>query len=336
MRISHITPVIVKRYLDKQTRARTLFLKGKSGIGKSEVVFQASELLSQHVDNWKGVVDLRLAQMDPTDLRGIPHVTDEGRTAWARPDFIPSEGAGIIFCDEITSAPPAVQASAYQLCLTPWDFGIPREWMVIAAGNRKSDRGVTFNIAAPLQNRLCDIEVVSTLDDFTNYAITAGIRPEILSFLRDRPDFLHKFDHKAEPGPFSSPRSWFAVSGTLGLDLPQADRLEMIRGDVGEEAAVSFETHLRVWESMPRIDDILEGKPVEMPKDLSVRYCVAMGLATRLDKDNFGKAWPFMEKMPGDIQTLTIKLAYTRDRTLTTCSAFARWAVANSAAFSAR
>lgn len=336
MRIKHTLPIIVKRYLNPKTRARTLALMGKSGIGKSDVVFQASAMLAQHVDNWKGVVDLRLAQMDPTDLRGIPHVTDEGRTAWARPDFIPSEGAGILFLDELTSAPPAVQAAAYQLCLTPWDFGVPREWMVIAAGNRKSDRGVTFNIAAPLQNRMCALDVVTTLDDFTDHAIVSGVRPEVLSFLRDRPDFLHKFDHKAEPGPFPTPRSWFAVSDLLDLDLPPADRLEQIRGDIGEEAAVSFETHLRVWESMPRIDDILEGKPVELPKDLSVRYCVAMGLATRLDKDNFGKAWPFMEKMPGDIQTLTIKLAYTRDRTLTTCSAFAKWAVSNSAAFSAR
>lgn len=336
MRIAHICPIIVKRYLNEKTRARTLFLRGKSGIGKSDVVFQASDLLSQHVDNWKGVVDLRLAQMDPTDLRGIPHVTDEGRTSWARPDFIPSEGAGVLFLDEITSAPPAVQAAAYQLCLTPWDFGVPREWMVVAAGNRKSDRGVTFNLAGPLQNRMCDIEVVTTLDDFTTYGISNGCRPEVLSFLRDRPDFLHKFDHKGEMGPFPSPRSWFAVSNAMELDVPVADRLEMFRGDIGEEAAMSFETHLRVWESMPRIDDILEGKDIDVPKDLSVRYCVAMGLAVRLDKDNFGKAWKFLEKMPGDVQTLTIKLAYARDRTLVQSPAFAKWAAANAAAFSTR
>ena len=333
MRISHVTPILVKKYLNDKTRRRTVFLRGPSGIGKSEVVFQTSKLLSEHVTNWRGVVDLRLAQMDPTDLRGIPHVK-EGRTNWARPDFLPADGAGILFLDEITSAPPAVQAAAYQLCLTPEDFGIPPEWMVVAAGNRKTDRGVTFNLAAPLQNRMNDIEVNTTLDDFTSYAITKDIRPEILSLLQDRSDLLHKFEPTGDIKPFPSPRSWFAVSDTLALDLPVQDRVEIIKGDIGEEAAMIFETHLRVWESMPRIEDILQGKDVPVPKDMSVRYCVAMGLATRLDADNFDNAWKFLSKMPGDVQTLTIKLAHKRDKTITRSKAFTAWAVTNQAAFS--
>lgn len=333
MRIKHVTPIIVSRYLNAAVRARTLFLRGPSGIGKSEVVFQSSALLAEDVSNWMGVVDLRLAQMDPTDLRGIPHVGEDGRTHWARPDFLPSTGSGILFLDELTSAPPAVQAAAYQLCLTPWDFGVPKSWMVIAAGNRKSDRGVTFNIAAPLQNRLCDIDVATTLDDFTDHGIDKGVRPEVLSFLRDRPDFLHKFEGKGDIGPFPSPRSWFAVSDTLSLDVPVADRAELIRGDVGSEAGVAFEAHMRVWESMPRIDDILEGKTVPVPKDLSTRYCVAMGLAVRLDKSNFDKAWAFLKQMPAEVQTLTIKLAYRRDRTVTEAKCFQQWVLENQAAF---
>lgn len=333
MRIKHVTPILVSRYLNPAVRSRTVFLRGPSGIGKSAVVFQASELLGEHVSNWQGVVDLRLAQMDPTDLRGIPHVTGDNRTSWARPDFLPQSGAGILFLDELTSAPPAVQAAAYQVCLTPWDFGIPREWMVIAAGNRKSDRGVTFNIAAPLQNRLCDIDVTFNVDDFTEYAITNGVRPEVLSFLRDRPDLLHKFDSKGEIGPFPSPRSWFAASAVLELDVPNADRVEMLRGDIGSEAALAFETHLRVWETIPRLDDIFEGKDVPVPTDLSVRYCVAMGMAVRLSGDNFDKAWKFLKKMPAEIQTLTIRLAFHRDPKIQRAAKFNEWAVSNQAAF---
>lgn len=333
MRIQHVTPILVKRYMNANTRKRTVFLRGPSGIGKSEVVFQTSELLADHIPDWRGVVDLRLAQMDPTDLRGVPTVV-EGRTVWARPDFLPSSGAGILFLDEITSAPPAIQAAAYQLTLSPQDFGIPDTWMVIAAGNRKTDRGVTFNLAAPLQNRMCDIDVSTTLDDFTNHAITQNIRPEILSFLRDRPDLLHKFEPTGDIKPFPSPRSWFAVSHTLDCDFPVQDRVEQIKGDIGEEAAMVFETHLRVYETMPRIDDILAGKDVPIPKELNVRYCVAMGLATRLTGDNFDNAWNFLSQMPGDVQTLTIKLAYKRDKTLTRSAAYTKWAIANQSAFS--
>ena len=91
MRIQHVTPILVKRYLNESTRRRTVFLRGKSGIGKSDVVKQTSALLADHVKDWQGVIDLRLAQMDPTDLRGIPHIVD-GRTVWGRPDFLPRLG----------------------------------------------------------------------------------------------------------------------------------------------------------------------------------------------------------------------------------------------------
>lgn len=334
MRIEHVLPILSKRYMNPTTRKRPVFMRGPSGIGKSEVVFQTSEFLSQHVENWKGVVDMRLAQMDVTEARGIPYVNDTGNTVYAPPVFLPTDGAGILFLDELTSAPPAVQTLGYQLALTPQDFGIPPEWMIVAAGNHKSDRGVTYNIAAPLQNRLCDVSVNTTIDGFTFHAIQQNIRPEILAFLRDRADLLHKFDTTGDIKPFPTPRAWLAgVSPTLDLDLPPADRAELIKGDVGEEAAVLFEAHLRVWESMPRIDDILDGKDVDLPKELNVRYCIAMGLAVRLDANNFDKAWNFLQKMPGDIQTLTVKLAYKRDRTLTNSPAFVQWSVKNQAAF---
>ncbi len=333
MRIKQVVPTIVARYLNTNTRKRTLFLAGKSGIGKSDSIYQASELLSKHIDDWRGVVDLRLANMDPTDVRGVPFV-EGGVTHWARPDFFPQEGAGILFLDEITSAPPAIQAVAYQLALTPQDFGVPAEWMVVTAGNLKSDRGVTFNIAAPLQNRMCSITVETVLDDFIEYGVASGVRPEVLSFLRDRPDLLHKFEPSNEIKAFPSPRAWCAVSDLLSLDVPNSMRAELIAGDIGSEAAMTFEAHLRLFEQLPRIDDILDGKTVTMPKDLNALYCLAMGLAIRVDRSNIDGAWITIGEMPNEVQTLIMKLAHQRDRTIANAAAFSKWAIANAAAFS--
>ena len=145
MRIKHVAPVIVKRYMNPQVRKRAMFLLGKSGVGKSEVVFQASDMLAKHVPNWQGVTDLRLSQMEPTELRGMPAVDMAKLVAsWCRFDLLPTDGAGIIFLDELTSAPKMLQAAAYQLVLTPADFGIPDTWMVVAAGNFQSDRDQTL------------------------------------------------------------------------------------------------------------------------------------------------------------------------------------------------
>lgn len=335
MRISSIVPLIAKRYLNEKTRKRALFFKGKSGIGKSDAVRQASAFLSKHVDNWGGVIDLRLSQKEPTDLAGLPYV-EGGLTKYAMPAFMPAEGTcGFIFFDELTSAPPAVQAASYQYILDRClgTHKIPDGWMVICAGNEQSDRGVTFQIAAPLLNRMCEITVTTVLDDFINYAIPVGLKPEIASFLKDRPEFLHKFESKGVIEPFPSPRSWFGVSESMDLDLQPQDRVEMFKGDVGYEAATTFETHLRFWETLPRLDDIFAGRPYGMPKDINIQYAIAMGIAARVDPKTFDNAWKVLEQMGKDIQTLCIKLAYKRDKGIMASPSFTKWASLNQAAF---
>lgn len=337
MRIKHIAPLIAKRYLSPAVRKRALFLKGPAGIGKSEAVFQASDFLSSRVDDWRGVIDIRLSQMQPEDLRGIPAVDHANKIAeFYRFNTLPTDGAGIIFLDEITSAAPAIQAASYQLVLTPQDFGIPDTWMVMAAGNKKSDRGVTFSIGGPLLNRFCQIDVETTLDDVRDYAVKRGIHAAITSFWSDRPDYIHKFEPTGgEVRPFPSPRSWFAVNDILQLDLPDDVRVECIKGDIGEEAGIAFEAHMRVFQETPRIDDILEGKDAKVPEEMNALYCVAMGLVERMNKDNASNAWKFLEKCPGEIQNLTFKLAFKRDKSISKSAAFTKWAAANQSAFSA-
>lgn len=334
MRIGHLVPMIAKRYLNEKTRKRAMFIVGKSGIGKSECVYQASALLAQHIPDWQGVIDMRLSQMEPTDLRGVPVPNHEtGTTMMFRPDTLPRAGSGILFLDEITSAPPSIQAAAYELVLTPEHYGVPSTWMVVAAGNMQSDRGVTFQMAGPLINRFNKIEAVTTVDDWLSHAITNDIRPEVTSYIKTRADHLHKFEGTGQIDSFPSPRAWFAVSDSLELDLPPADRVECIKGDVGHEAAVTFEAHMRVYESMPDMDKILKGEDVDMPEKMDVRYCIAMGLASRVDEKNFDSAYKFLSKMPKDLQTLTVKLAFKRCPKLVQSASFSKWAATNQAAF---
>ena len=308
MRIAHIVPLIAKRYTNMATRKRAMFLKGKSGIGKSQTIQQASDLLAQHIPNWCGVIDLRLSQMEPTDLRGIP-VERNDKTHWLAPSFLPEpDTAGFILFDEITSAPPSIQAAAYQYILDRCmgEHKIPDGWMILAAGNLTSDRGVTFQMAAPLLNRMCEVEVVTVLDDWINHAIPAGVKPEVVSFLKDRPEYLHKFEGKGAIEPFPTPRSWFAVSDTMDLDLRPEDRIEVFKGDIGYEAATTFETHLRFWETLPRLDDIFAGKAVVIPNDLQVQYAIGMGIAARVDAKTFDNAWSALRSCLRN-QTLVVK-----------------------------
>lgn len=344
MRIGRISKFIAASYNNEELRKRTIYLKGKSGIGKSDSVKQASDKLAETVPNWGGVIDLRLSQCDQTDLRGLPSVV-EGRTSWNPPEFFPHEGtAGILLLDEITSAPPSLQAVAYQLALDHrvGDYHLPAGWMVIAAGNLQSDRGVTFNIAAPLLNRMTEIEVDTVLEDWELYAVNHGIRPDVLAFVHNRADYLHKFDGKVNE-QFPTPRGWMAASKHLDMDFGAvasnseetgAIRLEVLKGDVGAAAAVDFETFSRIYGRIPDIDAIeKDPKGSMVPDAINELHCLMMGISMRLDKKNFAAFHEYLKRMPKEMSTLAVKLAYKRNRDIVQSPAFNEWAQLNAAAF---
>ena len=332
MRIGKVTETLGKLYDNVATRHRATFLMGASGIGKSAVINDMA------AERGLPVIDLRLAQCDPTDLRGVPSVTGD-RTHWNIPAMFPDAKEspnGILFLDEITSAPPSVQAIAYQLVLdrAQGEYKLPDGWMIVLAGNRQNDRGVTFAMAAPLMNRMTVLEVDTVLEDVMSYGAEHGLDPRVMAFVSDRADLLHKFDKDSYGKQFPTPRGWFAVSDKLPMDFDPITRVELLKGDVGHEAAVAFEQFLRVWETMPSISKIFtDPEDVEVPKELNVRYCVAMGLSARMDKDNFNNAWKYIQRLPREFQTLIVKLAYQRDNSLLQATSFSEWALANKDAF---
>lgn len=344
MRIGKLNRFVSQSYLSPELRKRALFIKGKSGVGKSDGIYQASAFLSKVVENWEGVLDLRLSQCDQTDLRGVPSVED-GRTHWNVPDIFPREGtSGIFFLDEITSAPPSMQAVAYQLILDRrvGDYHLPDGWMVVAAGNLQTDRGVTFNMAAPLLNRMTEIEVETVLDDWELHAAKNGCRPEILAFIHNRGDYLHKFDAKTV-GQFPTPRGWMAASRRLGMDFnsladtPEgvhAMRVEALAGEVGKEAAGDFEAFLRVYGLIPDLDKI-EKDPTgtEVPEAINLQHCLMMGISVRLSAKNFDAYHQYLKRLPKEFCTLAVKLAHKRDKGIVAAPSFAQWALENQDAF---
>lgn len=255
------------------------FLWGAPGIGKSSIIKQLARE--------KGVecIDLRLSLMDPTDLKGIPFYERDSHSAlWAPPSFLPREGEGILFLDELNSAAPAVQASAYQLILDRrvGEYELPEGWAIVAAGNREGDRGVVYRLPSPLANRFVHIEMEVSADDWRMWAIGCGIDPRVVAYIAFKNSALFGFDPLKNERSFPTPRSWEAVHTILKSTLPKKLWLEAISGAVGSDAAVDFLGFVQVMDKLPDIEAILQGQSSEVSEDLSTLYALSSALVSRL------------------------------------------------------
>jgi len=255
------------------------FLWGAPGIGKSSIIKQIAK------DADIECIDLRLSLMDPTDLKGIPFYDKEAHQAlWAPPSFLPREGRGILFLDELNSAAPAVQASAYQLILDRkvGEYTLPEGWAIIAAGNREGDRGVVYRLPSPLANRFVHIEMEVSAEDWRTWAVKMRIDPRLIAYIGFKNSALFGFDPLKNVRSFATPRSWEAVHKTLQSPLPQNLLLEAISGAVGEDAAVDFLGFCKIMDHLPDIDAILRGEECEAPSELSTLYALSNVLVSRI------------------------------------------------------
>jgi len=282
MRPAKLLSVLNREFTSTETGHHTpVMLWGPPGVGKSQMVAQVAE------KNNIPVIDIRLSQMEPSDLRGIPF-KDGNSVEWAVPSMLPDAERhgpqGILFLDEITSAPPSVSAAAYQLILDRklGNYEVPPGWAIFAAGNRQGDRGVTYTMPAPLANRFSHYEVDVNLDDWVSWAWENNINERVIGFVRFRPDLLFDFDPSHNPVAFPSPRSWEFAHKALHKFEDHPDLfLGTLQACVGPAAGVELNAFIESLDQMPDLDAIIAGEKVAAPKEIDLQYAVAAALVGR-------------------------------------------------------
>lgn len=303
-----------------------VFIWGGPGVGKSAVVHQLAAVLKVTLR------DVRALLLDPVDLRGLPFLGKDGRSQWATPDFLPKDGSGILFLDELNAAPGMVQASCYQLVLDRklGEYTLPDGWAIVAAGNRDSDRAVTTRMPTPLRNRFVHLEFEVDLHEWSEWAIQAGIRPEVLAFLRFRPELLSAFDR--DQNAFPSPRSWEFVSRILESAPDKTVEHELFAGAVGPGAATEFSAFLRIFRELPNIDAILLNPHREpVPEEPAAQYAVASALARCASDINFDRVCAYIDRMPTEFRVLCVRDASLREPAIRHTASYTKWAIENHA-----
>ena len=279
MRPAQLLRVLEREFVSAAEGHHTpVMLWGPPGVGKSQMVAQVA---ARHA---VPVIDIRLSQMEPSDLRGIPFRVEQ-RVEWAVPAILPNVErhglAGVLFLDEITSAPPAVSAAAYQLILDRrlGEYQVPDHWAIFAAGNRQGDRGVTYSMPAPLANRFSHFEVDTHLDDWVAWAYSNGIDERIIAFLRFRPELLFDFDPAHNPIAFPSPRSWEFAHRALQKFQDEPQLLQgTLQACVGPAAGIEVSAFVNSLDQMPDLDAICAGDEVSVPREIDLQYAVAAAL----------------------------------------------------------
>ncbi|MBZ0091455.1 MAG: MoxR family ATPase [Sulfuricellaceae bacterium] len=307
MRPAHLITILEREFLSAREGSHTpVMLWGPPGVGKSQII---TEVAAKHK---APVVDIRLSQMEPSDLRGIPFRVGD-KVEWAVPAMLPDAQRdppfGILFLDEITSAPPSVSAAAYQLILDRrlGAYQVPEGWAIFAAGNRQGDRGVTYTMPAPLANRFSHFEIEANLEDWVNWAYASGMDERLIAFLRFKPERLFDFDPAHNPVAFPSPRSWEFTHRALQKFGETPDLLrDTLQACVGPAAGTELFAFVENLHRMPDLDAILRGDAVEIPQEIDLQYAVAAALVTRAIRakgspeaaDVYGRILDFASKLP--------------------------------------
>jgi len=324
-------PSTIAKVLPKLMASKTsVFLWGKSGVGKSTVVKQVANELSLKLN------DVRLSQLDSIDLRGFPCPDlKAGKMHWLPADFLPKETdpPGILFLDECNAALPAVASGAYQLILDRaiGSYKLPDHWAIVAAGNNVGDRGVTHSMPAPLNNRFIHLDFEIDADDWARQAQKDGIHRNIRSYIRFQPASLHDFDSAINPRNFPTPRSWYMVNTIYNDGYSPTETFEILKGVIGEGHAAKFVGYCRDIASMPDIDSILlNPDEAKLPGSQAVMHAVVTTLVDdKTTTSNFDRIMRYVARLPREIQVVFVRGATTKDEAIYQCPSYMDWGLAN-------
>lgn len=308
-----------------------LFLHSSPGIGKSSIANQCAVELAAEMKVHFDYIDMRCADKDASEIGSVLYI-DGDLSKFTKPDWIPTEGYGIIILDELASAPLLVQAALYQLILDRELGGVKLgdNWYIIAAGNLITDKAVGGRLSTALANRFLHIDIEPDVEETAKYAIEQTWHPVIAPLLRFKPELLMDFDPRKKEYAFASPRTWEKTSNVLKGKPSRNIRYELLEGTIGAGPAAELESFLQVHETLPNIEQLLKDPmSVEVPKEVATQYALVGAIGHKVTKDNFDNALVYAQRMPADFQVLLVRDCITKDTALATSKSFAKWATVN-------
>lgn len=330
----------MEAYLSILPTMQPVFSWGPPGVGKSDLFRQVADTLygskygytveedgklRDKTGKFTAVrpylIDLRLVLMDPVDLRGVPMIDQKTRRATtAIPDFLPTQGEGLIVLEELPNAPQLLQSAALQLVLdrSLGDYRLPDGWAVTATGNRAEDRAGSNRTITSLNNRFLHVDIEVHHEDWMAWAVRNGIAPEVRSYINQHPKKLHEFDPATNPRAFPSPRSWAFVSRVLPTTTDR-NRFDIVKGCIGDGHAAEFVAHCQHFHLIPDMNALLKGPShAPIPTEPDVLYAVTTSIIEkcRADRKLLVNAAKYCRRLTSEFSSLLFRDLFALDRSI--------------------
>ena len=297
---------------------------GDPGLGKTDIAAATAEELG-----WS-LVYADLATRDPAELAGLPWIKD-GRSIRCRPDWLPSDGQGFLFLDELPQAGVANLNIAATLIREHriGEHALAAGWMVVCAGNHPHNRAGTTTMPSHVRNRLMHITVEADVKVWASWAANRGVDPVLVAYNRYRAaEYRRKFSPADNAYP--TPRTWAMSDQVLRLGLPSALEQECLSGTIGAAASADLAGFRRTCASLPDPDAII-GDPDHylLPEDPATLYALMGALAHRAKAGTFAAIVRYLDRLPQqEFAVVCVLDATARDPALMTTSGYQRWAAA--------
>lgn len=318
-----VTPITAKKMIQSVLSAGLVpFLQSSPGIGKSSIVREIAKEYNLEL------IDIRLSQVDPTELNGFPAIAN-GVASYVPMSIFPLEKAvlpankkgWILFLDEMSSAPPAVQAAAYKLILDRMvgQSKLHDDVYVVAAGNLITDNAVVSHLSTALQSRVIHMFLSPSLEDFKTWAYANGVSQNVISFLNFRPDLLHHFDPDHDDCTFPCPRTWeFAsnIEKTFTKGMPDYSVM-LFQGCLGKAAGLEFNSFIEIQKDIITYDEIIAApSSCRIPSEPSTQWALVGMMVNKAVAADVPKLMRFIERLSIEFQVIFVKDLNKKDKTL--------------------
>jgi hypothetical protein len=309
-------------------------LLGSPGTGKSQIVYQIAEAYNLKV------IDIRLSQCDPTDLAGFPEIKD-GKADYAPMAHFPIEGdpvpkgysGWLLFLDEATSAPPAIQAASYKLVLDRMigTHKLHKNVAMVLAGNLETDGAIVHTMSTALQSRLLHLELEVDQKEWLEWASTNLKHHHISDFIKFKPGLLYTFSADHTDRTYACPRTWEFADRILGvLEEESPDMLPTLAGTISEGVAREFIAFRKIYASLLKPHEIAaDPENVPVPREPSIIWALTGSISHNMNSDNATQLFKFVKRLPDEFQVVTLREIWRKHKELAKHPAVVSWIAAS-------